>query len=166
MTENCSHIHTNHTFTHAANLVIADVKSRCPDWTDEECLDHVYRTVNPDEIKPMAIPHIAVPVEDAVRVARHNELAAAYRLVLDRYQQPSHAELLDCLAKISLEDCSKLNIVQRVWALRARRGNLPEALPTRTQLIELVRKLSSESVVELSPHQVRWIDQAQLFKLR
>lgn len=152
-------------FDRALALVLEDVRSRHPRFSDDEALCLVFDTVDLDDLRKLPIPHASQEGAEAARVARHNDLVDAYRRVLGRSQPPSHEQLADCLALLHHQSLDDLPLVQRVWLLRACRGDLAERVPTRAQLINLVRLLAVEGVVQLSDFQRRWVQQAELRQL-
>lgn len=166
------------TFDAAADLVIADVQVQFPTMSREEAFCHAVTTTELADLRKKPIPHPSQEGAEAAAVAQHNRLVDAYALVIQRDHQPDHYELLGCLEKLRVYDAdqelgvtcgsgtNELTLQQRVWILRARRGDLPERTPTRAQLINLVRLLSSEGVVKLNGHQRRWAHQAELGQLR
>lgn len=155
----------SHHFDQALRLVLADVRARYPQFSEDEALCHVFDTVDLEDLRKLPIPHPSQEGDAAVGVARHNDLVDAYRRVLGRSRPPSHDQLADCLAQLHHASLAELPLVQRVWLLRACRGDLGERVPTRAQLINLVRLLSAEGVVQLSDYQRRWVQQAELRQL-
>lgn len=156
----------SHLFDQAVRLVLADVRARHPQFTsDDEALCHVFDTVDLEDLHKLPIPHASQEGDAAGGVAQHNELVDAYRRVLGRSRPPSHDQLADCLALLHHTSVAELPLVQRVWLLRACRGDLGERVPTRAQLINLVRLLAAEGVVELTDYQRRWVAQAELYQL-
>lgn len=166
------------TFEAAADLVIADVQRQFPDMSREEAFCHAVQTTELADLRKLPIPHPSQEGTEAAAVAQHNRLVDAYALVVQRDHRPDHDELLACLEKLRVYDAdqdlavgcgsgtNELSLQQRVWILRARRGDLPERTPTRAQLINLVRLLATEGVVKLNDHQRRWAHQAELRQLR
>lgn len=152
-------------FDHALRLVLADVRAKYPQLAnDDEALCLVFDTVDLDDLRKLPIPH---PSQEGAAggIAQHNELVDAYRRVLGRSRPPSHDQLADCLALLHHGSLDDLPPVQRVWLLRACRGDLGERVPTRAQLINLVRVLSGEGVVKLSDYQRRWVELAERAQL-
>jgi hypothetical protein len=148
-------------FDRALARVLEDVRSRHPQLSDDEALCLVFDTVDVEDLRKLPIPHPSAEGAEAARVTQHNELVDAYVRVLGRSRPPSHDQLADCLALLHHSDLSELPLVQRVWLLRACRGDLVERVPTRAQLIDLVRRLATDGVVELSDFQRRWVKLAE-----
>jgi hypothetical protein len=155
----------SHLFDQALRLVLDDVQRQHPRMSDDEALCHVFDTVDLEDLRKLPIPHPSAEGDEAAAVARRNELVDAYRRVLGRSRPPSHDQLADCLALLHHASLDELPPVQRVWLLRACRGDLGERVPTRAQLINLVRLLSGEGVVELSDYQRRWVHLAETSQL-
>lgn len=166
------------TFDAAADLVIADVQAQFPTMTREEAFCHAVTTTELADLRKLPLPHPSQEGDEAAAIREQHRLVDAYALVIQRDHRPDHDELLGCLERLRVYDAdqdlavgcgsgtNELTLQQRVWILRARRGDLPERTPTRAQLINLVRCLSAEGVVKLSAHQRRWAQQAELGQLR
>lgn len=155
----------SHLYDAALTLVLDDVRAKHAQFSDDEALCFVFDTVDLDDLRKKPIPHPSQEGSEAASVAVHNDLVDAYRRVLQRSRPPSHDQLAACLALLHHATLAELPLVQRVWLLRACRGDLAERVPTRAQLIDLVRRLAAEGVVQLSDHQRRWVQRAELSQL-